>query len=209
MATTSNVKMAVTPREEVQTRLDALLHHGNAPLALALADLDNFKEINDAHGSGAGDRVLLAWERTLRGSVPKDAVVARLGGDEYAVAFPGLSPENALIVCEEIRSHFASHEVEGVDQPLNASIGVVAAPTHGTTGADLLRTAGEALMRGKREGRGRTAMYVEEKMVLKTTYYSRASLDRLAKLAANTGRTEAALLREALENVLDNYRDEL
>ena len=209
MPTTSHVKMDITAREEFAAQVDGLLHHGNAPLALALTDLDNFQQINEGHGHDAGDRVLSAWERTLRGSVPKDAFVARLGGDEYAVAFPGLSAENALIMCEEIRAHYAEHGVEGLDAVLNASIGIVGAPSHGTSGPDLLRAAGEALMRAKREGRGRSAIYVEEKMVLKTTYYSRAALDRLAKLAANTGRTEAALLREALENILDTYRDEL
>ena len=54
---------------------------------------------------------------------------------------------------------------------------------------DLLRCANEALARGKREGGGRVAIYVEEKMVLKSNYCSRAALDRLSKLAARTNRT--------------------
>ena len=77
-----------------------------------------------------------------------------------------------------------------------------------STAADLMQAAGEALMRAKREGRGRSAIYVEEKMVLKTTYYRRAALDRLSRLATATGRTEAMLLREALDNLLDSYSAE-
>ena len=45
-------------------------------------------------------------------------------------------------------------------------------------------------------------------MVLKTTYYRRAALDRLSRLATATGRTEAMLLREALDNLLDSYSAE-
>jgi len=49
-------------------------------------------------------------------------------------------------------------------------------------------------------------MYIEEKMTLKTNYYSRAALDRLARLSAKTNRTEASLLREALDDLLDKHR---
>jgi len=52
-------------------------------------------------------------------------------------------------------------------------------------------------------------IFVEEKMTMKSNYYSRATLDRLAKLSNATGRTEASLLREALDELLVKYRDEL
>ena len=64
-------------------------------------------------------------------------------------------------------------------------------------------------MRAKREGRGRVAIYVDEKMTLKSNYYSRANLDRLSKLSGATSRTEASLLREALDDLFQKYRDEL
>ena len=207
MVTTSAVIR--TNREKFAAVLDRLAHGENAPVALALMDIDNFRAVNDDFGHDVGDRVLAAWERTLSGSVPEDAVVARLGGDEYVVALPGLSAESALVVCEEIRRHFASHRVRGVDRDLDASVGVAALPAHAATGGDLLDAAGSALMRAKREGRGRSAIYVDEKMVHKTTYYQRAALDRLARLAAATGRTEAKLLREALDDLLEKHRSEL
>jgi hypothetical protein len=83
---------------------------------------------------------------------------------------------------------------------------VAARPPHATETADLFRCANEALARGKREGGGRVAIYVEEKMVLKSSYYSRASLDRLAKLAGRLNRTEASLLREALDDLIHKLR---
>ena len=51
------------------------------------------------------------------------------------------------------------------------------------------------------------ARYVDEKMTLKSNYYSRANLDRLAKLSGATSRTEASLLREALDDLFEKYRD--
>jgi predicted DNA-binding protein len=64
-------------------------------------------------------------------------------------------------------------------------------------------------MRAKRDGRDRVALYVEEKMTLKSNYYSKANLERLAKLSTATDRTEASLLREALDDLLYKYWDEL
>jgi diguanylate cyclase (GGDEF)-like protein len=182
---------------------------GPRPLAVAVADLDRFQHVNDAYGFEAGDRVLSAFEQTLAGSLPPDAVIARISGDEYAVALPDTSAESALIQLEEIRAHYASHGVEGVDEPLDASFGVAARPPHAEDTADVLRCAAEALMAAKREGAGRGAIYVERKMTMKSNYYSRAMLDRLAKLSAATNRTEASLLREALDDLLVKHRDRL
>src|SRR5438045_3261522 len=196
----------VSSQEQFLQRLEKLLHHGTAPVAVAVSDLDEFAAINETHGHDAGDRVLVAWEQILAGHLPDDGVVVRLGGEEYATLLPGLSAESALILMDEVRSHFTAHGVEGVELPLNASIGVAANPPHGSTAEDLFRAAGQALMRGKRDGRGRVTMYIEEKMTLKTNYYSRAALDRLARLSGKTNRTEASLLREALDDLLDKHR---
>jgi predicted signal transduction protein with EAL and GGDEF domain len=149
--------------------------------------------------------VLQVWVDTLVGSLPKDAIVGRLGGDEFGIALPHASAENALILLDEIRAHLAEHPVDG--WTIGATFGVAARPPHATDVHDLLRCAADALARGKREGGGRVAIYVEEKMVLKSNYYSRASLDRLAKLAGRLNRTEASLLREALDDLVHKLRD--
>jgi len=173
-------------------------------VAVALTDLDRFGELNDTHGREAGDRVLEVWIKTLTGSLPKDAIVGRLGGDEFGVALPNASAENALILLEEVRTHLVDNPVDG--WTIGATFGVAARPPHATETADLFRCANEALARGKREGGGRVAIYVEEKMVLKSNYYSRAALDRLSKLASRLNRTEASLLREALDELIQKLR---
>jgi diguanylate cyclase (GGDEF)-like protein len=209
MATTLAAKARITSREDFLRDLEKGLHHGHAPLALALTDLDGFAEINERYGRDAGDQVLAAWERVLRANIPRDGAVVRLGGDEYVVVLPGMSAENALVLLEEIRGHYGSRPVEGISERLSASVGVAANPPHGATSEELWRAAGEALMRAKRDGRDRIAIHVEEKMTLKSNYYSRANLERLAKLSSSTDRTEASLLREALDDLLYKYRDEL
>lgn len=181
---------------------------GGDALALALSDLDGFALINAEHGMEVGDEVLEAWDRVLYGSLPRGALVRRLGGDEYVIALPGSSVENALIVLQEIRTHLAQHPVDALGRSIKATLGVAARPPHATEADELLRCANAALMRGKREGGDRVAIYIEEKMVLKSNYYPRADLDRLAKLAGRTGRTEASLLREALEDLFAKHRDD-
>ena len=180
------------------------------PLAVALCDLDDFARINEGLGRDVGDAVLREWERTLTGSLPADAMVVRVGGDEYAAALPDHSAESALILLEEIRVHIgAQYPNAQIPWPISVSAGIAARPPHGDTPSELLAAAREALMRAKRDGRSRVTIFVEEKMTLKSNYYPRAALDRLAKLSGATGRTEASLLREALDELLVKYRQEL
>ena len=179
-------------------------------LAIAQLDLDSFKEVNDTLGHAAGDAVLRSLERTLSGSLPDNAIVSRLGGDEYAVALPGMTAESALILLEEIRQHFSGRPISPeIPRHVQLSVGIAAKPPHAKTIAELLRCADEALYRAKREGRSRVAIYVEDKMSLKSNFYPKAQLERLAKLSNATGRTEASILREGLEDVLVKYREEL
>ena len=175
----------------------------DVPVSLALLDVDEFKELNDEQGREAGDEVLRSLERTLARNLPQSAIVGRVGGDEYAVALQRTSPESTLILLEEMRAHVALRD------RVSISVGIAGRPQHATGAADLIRAAGEALFRAKREGRGRVAMYVEDRMTLKSNYYPKAALERLSKLSDATGRTEASLLREALDDLLARRSDEL
>jgi diguanylate cyclase len=209
MATTPTTNLPISSRENLNAVLERSLHGGVAPVALALSDLDGFADVNRDRGHEVGDEVLALWEQTLLGNVPSDATVLRLGGDEYVAILPSLSVENALIVLDEIRGHFAIRVTEALGVTCSASIGVAANPPHGTTVDALFQAAGQALMRAKRDGGDRIAIYVEEKMVLKSNYYSRANLERLAKLSAATNRTEASLLRESLDDLIEKFRDQI
>ena len=178
----------------------------DTPIAVAMCDLEAFGALNDRYGREGGNAVLASWERTLRGSLPGGSIVARLGGDEFAAALPDTTAETALILLEEIRNHFSSRPAaDSVPDHVGVRIGVASRPPHAEEPADLLRAADAALHRAKREGGNRVAIYVEEKMVLKSNYYTKPALARLAKLSDRTGRTEASLLREALDDLLLRY----
>ena len=179
-------------------------------LSVALIDIDHFKEVNDEFGHAAGDQVLRSLETVLTGSLPKEALVGRLGGDEYAAALPDMPAENALILLEEVRTHFSNRRpAASVPRKVHLSVGIASRPPHAETANDLLRAATEALYRAKREGKSRVAIYVESKMTLKSNYYSKASLERLSKLSNALDRTEASLLREALDDLFVKYKEEL
>lgn len=106
----------------------------------------------------------------------------------------------------EISDHLAAHPVEEIERAISATFGIAARPPHASDTSELIQCANGTLMRGKREGGARVAIYLEEKMVLKSNYYARAGLDRLARLAGPPKRTEASLLREALDDLLVKYR---
>ena len=130
------------------------------PLALALLDIDHFKQFNDAYGHQQGDVVLQELARTMRGQVRNLDVVARYGGEEFAVIMPDSSMEVALRVAERLRAAVESMPVEGPTGPLRVtmSLGVAAVP-HAEIGAPagLIDAADRALYRAKELGRNRVA----------------------------------------------------
>ncbi|WNV76610.1 diguanylate cyclase [Geodermatophilus sp. DSM 44513] len=73
-------------------------------LAVVLADVDHFKQVNDLYGHTGGDRALRLIAGALRSRVRTGDVVARLGGDELAVLLPGTRPDRAVALAEELRS---------------------------------------------------------------------------------------------------------
>lgn len=175
----------------------------NLPVAVAMTDLDGFGPLNEAHGMEAGDAVLTAFERLLKSGLGPNALIAHVHGDEFAVALPDLSCEEALLALEGVRSEFSARELSpGLAQRLSVSVGIAGRPAHGSTAEELLEAADAGLVRAKRAGGNRVAIHVEERMILKSSYYPRPSLHRLTKLSRRTGRPEASLLREALDEYL-------
>jgi diguanylate cyclase len=178
------------------------------PLSVAVIDLDGFGPLNEAHGTAAGDAVLESFERTLTAGLPQGALVAHARGDEFAVALPDMACEEALLVLEGVRAGFAGREpVPGLAERVGVSIGIAGRPAHGSTAEELLEAADAGLVRAKRAGGNRIAIHVEERMILKSSYYPRPALHRLTKLARRTGRPEASLLREALDDYLTRHRE--
>jgi diguanylate cyclase (GGDEF)-like protein len=126
------------------------------PLAIAMVDIDHFKQINDAHGHAAGDIVLRRVAKVLRSSMRASDLVARLGGEEFAVLLPETTLENARIKLESIRLTLRETRVKlpnGSTVQVTFSAGVAAWPEDGSGVLRLLQAADERLLNGKRSGR--------------------------------------------------------
>jgi diguanylate cyclase (GGDEF)-like protein len=132
------------------------LRRTTPPFSIALADLDDFKMVNDRHGHAIGDRALAAIADTLRAELRGQDAVARWGGDEILVFLPETSLAGAAEAMEKIRQRFAGAplEVQGHRLPLTLSAGVAEARP-GEAIADVMRRADEALYRAKQQGRNR------------------------------------------------------
>ena len=124
-------------------------------LALILADLDNFKQVNDRFGHQAGDEVLKAFADILRDTVRDIDVAARYGGEEFAILLPQTDLAGAEQLAERLRRSVAGRPFRtagGGDVPVTSSFGVSAFPEAGTAGS-LFAAADEALYRAKRAGK--------------------------------------------------------
>ena len=129
-----------------------------APYSLALADLDDFKTLNDRHGHAVGDRALAAIADHLRAGLRRQDAVCRWGGDELLVFLPETGLEGAFEAAEKIRLQFSEVPmiVQGVEIRLTVSLGVAQAAVD-EPAADVVRRADEALYRAKQTGRNRVA----------------------------------------------------
>jgi diguanylate cyclase (GGDEF)-like protein len=120
-------------------------------IALMLIDLDRFKEINDSLGHTYGDKLLCQVGPRLRSALRDGDTVARLGGDEFAVLLPSVDGvAEAQTVAARLRE--ALHrpfDVDGVALDVEASIGIVLSPWHGTDTEELLRNADIAMYAAK------------------------------------------------------------
>ena len=129
------------------------------PCALVIVDLDDFKLVNDRHGHGVGDEVLVMLAERLRDSVRSADTVARLGGEEFALLLPETSLPGALAVAERARSSFAASGVKlkGGDRlTVTASFGAADFPASPDR-TSLMRDADQALYAAKRLGKNRVA----------------------------------------------------
>jgi two-component system cell cycle response regulator len=139
------------------------------PLAVMVADLDHFKQVNDAFGHASGDAVLVEVANRLRNSLRASDMVARIGGEEFLIIMPGTTPttarETALRICQNVGD--TPFDVPGHPTPIRVTISIGLAlggnPEPGQSrtkqaGSDLLDRADKALYSAKMRGRNRVTL---------------------------------------------------
>lgn len=120
------------------------------PLALAMIDLDGFKEVNDRLGHAVGDRALALVARTLRDATRAADAVFRWGGDEFAVVMPMIGGEEAQAATERFAQAIADLDVDGMR--LGASVGIAGYPQDGRDAETLMRRADDLMYASKAPG---------------------------------------------------------
>lgn len=131
-------------------------------MALVYLDLDDFKELNDSLGHGAGDKLLAQAAERLQSCVRSTDTVARLGGDEFVFILGGLTdPEVVDRICslamERLTEPFL---LEGEPAMISASMGITYYPADGNSVKDLLQNADLAMYAAKARGKHQTMRFV-------------------------------------------------
>jgi diguanylate cyclase (GGDEF)-like protein len=132
------------------SRVVALVRRHEIEASLIYFDLNNFKEINDAHGHPAGDAVLRAVGEILIRQTRETDIVGRIGGDEFAVVLSHLGPEAAKVKAESLAAAICTERVLHAGQAhyVSAAIGM-AHFRPGDTAESVLARADEAMYADK------------------------------------------------------------
>ena len=159
-------------RRTLDERLDEEVDRAarlSSNLSLVIADIDNFKQINDTYGHQTGDAILAAFSRVLSETVREIDLPARYGGEEFAIVLPGTQLTGARLLSEKIRRAVADVSVDGPEGErvgVTASFGAAAYPTHSSVAA-LVRAADEALYEAKQTGKNRVVTATARKKAAK------------------------------------------
>jgi diguanylate cyclase (GGDEF)-like protein len=133
----------------------------HSPLAVLMADLDHFKNVNDQFGHPAGDAVLREVSNRLIERLRVTDVAGRYGGEEILVLLSGNDVEGAQVVAERWRQAVEQMRIElpdGREVQVSLSIGIAAYSSEMESPDDLVRAADDALYCAKAAGRNRVAL---------------------------------------------------
>jgi len=149
-------------RRGLAERLDAELtraRENGTSVSFVIADIDDFKAVNDGHGHQIGDQIIRAVAQALAESVRELDLPARYGGEEFAVVLPGSRLADARRTAERMRRAVSEIEVPSPNGPsarVTMSFGVSEFPTYAGVEA-LVAAADAALYQAKRGGKDRVA----------------------------------------------------
>lgn len=159
----------LTARRYFETRLTeewARHRRYSSPIAVALFDLDHFKQINDTLGHGAGDAAIRRFGEILRAAVRATDLACRYGGEEFAVLFPETNARAALAVADRVRRALEreAFSSEGRAFRVTVSAGIADATDLAPDERhQVLFRADKALYAAKDEGRNRVRLWADRR----------------------------------------------
>lgn len=134
-------------------------------ICIIMLDIDHFKRFNDTYGHDGGDAVLSTLAEYLRSNTRRSDIACRFGGEEFVIIMPETPLEAARRRAEQLAHGVRSLRVtmQGYElAPITVSMGLAGFPDHGSSPADLIRAADNALYHAKAGGRDR--VYVAEQL---------------------------------------------
>jgi diguanylate cyclase (GGDEF)-like protein len=152
----------IANRHALDARLEVELAHAQqtgTSVSLVIADIDNFKIVNDGYGHQVGDEVIAAVARVMAASVRELDLPGRYGGEEFMLILPGARLVNARRTADRIRRAIGELEIptpRGETVKVTASFGVAEFPTYAPV-ETLIEAADGALYDAKRAGKNRVA----------------------------------------------------
>jgi diguanylate cyclase (GGDEF)-like protein len=144
--------------ERSSAELSRARRHGTR-VAVVVADLDEFKSVNDRFGHRAGDAVLRTFAELCRIYTRPEDLGARLGGEEFAFVLPDTDEADAVLAVERLRQALRTELMAPDGQAITASFGIACFPGDGTDVETLVDLADRAMYAAKTRGRDRIVFH--------------------------------------------------
>lgn len=143
---------------------ETILNMSNSPFTVLLADLDDFKQVNDTYGNNSGDIMLCTYAEKLKSFCDDSLFLARLGGDEFGIIIQGNMTESNILNYVEKIQNIISEPVQINDTLLssNISFGIASYPTNAVNSTDILKCVDSAIYFAKSNGKNRPCFYSQQ-----------------------------------------------
>ncbi|UWG98499.1 GGDEF domain-containing protein [Dehalobacter sp. DCM] len=200
----------LTTKEDLIKKVNEMISDREGPFSIVTADIDNLASINHSLGRKIGDEIIDKLITILTNNLAEADLITRQG-DEFMILLVGKGAERSLMEMEEIRSYLSDNTFnfsdgeKSEDIYVTVSFGIASWPRDAKNGIELFRVADSALFRAKKLGKNKVCLSEVESMVLKSSYFTKTQIDRLSEMAKEMEKTEAFLLREALDDLFKKY----
>jgi len=143
--------------ETFAQRYMKIVKREKSDLSILVADIDNFKTINDTHGHDVGDKIIKKFVEIIKSIIRDNDLVVRYGGDEFVIVLPNTSFENAKIVANKISSTIKTYNKLNIDNDLffTISVGMAKYEKYDNEIDDIIIRADKALYQAKNSGKNK------------------------------------------------------
>jgi diguanylate cyclase (GGDEF)-like protein len=151
-------------RAALHVEIDRIVKLESNSVAIAFADLDGFKEVNDSYGHDVGDQLIIEVAKEFQKIAGESGIVCRLGGDEFVFVLHGANAESRAcdLASETIRFLGTAFDLNGRMACVGASIGIASSINTNAKADELMRRADIAMYKAKENGKNRYVVFNAE-----------------------------------------------